>query len=109
MRGTKEVGFPEGEPYRGTQIEASSKKLLRNANADRDVVAAFLAVSDASVGADFNLAINSGVLIDHKGHGLWRSLGHLLAWIVGAGSNGQGEGALLNRGDPARDGLRLDL
>ena len=83
------------------------KKLLRNANADRDIVAAFLAISDVSVGADLEFAIDGGVLVDHKGHGLRSSLLHLISGCSGRGSHIQSEGTLVHGSDLAGNRLRL--
>ena len=57
-------------------------KLRSNVNADRDVVAALLAIGHISIGIDFEFAVDRRVLVDLESH----CLGLLLQQLVSSGA-----------------------
>jgi len=76
-------------------------------DADSNVGAVVLTVGDVSRGADFQLAVYRGVLVDGEGHGA-RSARLLL--ILGnrrPGRHSESERILVDRGNLSRHGLRL--
>ena len=82
---------------------------LADVNAYRDVASLVLAVRYVGVGSDFQLAVDCGVFVNLKRHGLWPSglVRELLRLICGtAGRYVEGEGRLVNGSDLPRYGLR---
>src|SRR5207245_5209124 len=85
-------------------------ELRSNADADRYVGAFFLAISNIGVGADFQAAFNSRILVELEGHGL--GTGRILLYVLSRRRgprlpHGESEGILLHRSDLAGYGLLL--